>query len=329
MAYYLPAHTKRIEDVFRDEAIPTEPLAAKVDFRRDIGIETVHVASDELPSSVGLEAARRALGKAAIDPAEIDLIIDFTSIPEDFVAPTWSAAGLVQREIGARNAIATAVNTGGCASYHVALRTACAMMAADPRMSTALLFAGDKTPPLNRTYYPITVTCDGGSAVVLRKGLDRRVVVAVEVATVGKLHDVWYVPGFTNRKPDEPLTDRLLYMNSNMQRFNEGVITVNLFMFRKVMKAVLARAGLKTADVAYYIYPTFSTWDQRTFCQALAIPRERVYLEGLGRHGHLQENDMIMNYVDAVDEGLIREGDLVMVTTNGAGFAWGAALVRH
>lgn len=328
-AYYLPPARKSVQDIFRDERIPDEPLAIDIDFRRDIGIESVREAGAEAPSDLGLQAARRAVEEAGIDPAEIDLVLDFTSIPEDYPAPTWSAAGIVQRELGAVNAFATAVNTGGCTSYHVGLRTACALLGADDRRRTALLFAGDKTPPRNRTYYPITVTCDGGSAVVLRKGHERRRILSVEVITVGELHDVWYVPGPSRQSPGQPFSEEMLHMRSDMKRFNESVITINLFMFRKVMKAAMRRAGVKADDVAAYVYPTFSSWDQRSFCRGLGIPEEKVYTEGLARHGHLQENDMVMNYADAVADGRIREGDVVMVTTNGAGFAWGAAVIRH
>src|SRR5687768_7389595 len=302
-AYYLPPATKTIAEVFRDEAIPTAALAIGVDFQRQIGIERVHMAGEEAPYALGLEASRRALERARIDASELDLIIDFTSIPEDYVAPTWSAAGIVQSELGARNAFATAVNTGGCASYHVGLRAAQAWMRADPRFHTALLFAGDKTPPLNKTYYPITVTCDGGSAVVLRRDHPRGGLLSVEVATVGELHDVWFVPGPSAVPEGEPFSEAMLYMQSDMKRFNESVITINLFMFRKVMKAALRSAGVRAEEIAYYIYPSFSTWDQRSFCAGLQIPPDKVYTAGLARHGHLQENDMVMNYVDAAEEG--------------------------
>lgn len=327
-AYYLPPIRKPVADIFADEQIDDTGLATQVDFRKDIGIEAVHLADAELPSSVGLKAAQAALARAGIDPMEIDLVLDFTSIPEDYVAPTWSAAGWVQQALGARRAVATAVNTGGCASYHVALKTALAWLRAVPSMTTALLFAGDKAPPNNHTYYPITVVCDGGSAVLLRKGLDRQVVLAVEVATLGQLHDVWYMQGLPRRDPDPPVPCRWLHMLSNVRKFNEGVIPVNLFMFRKVMRGALRQAGLNMADVDYFVYPTFSTWDQRSFCQGFQIPPEKIYLDGLARHGHLQENDMVLNYVDALHEGHIRPGDRVMVTTNGAGFTWGAALIR-
>lgn len=327
-AHYLPKATKSIEEIFRDEEIPNEPLAADIDFQRDIGIEKVHLGGDETPSEIGLKAARRAIDKAGIDPADLDLILDFTSIPEDYVAPTWSAAGVVQHELGARHAFATAVNTGGCASYHVALKAACAMMRDEDSMQLALLFSGDKTPALNKTYYPITVTCDGGGAVILKKGHDRDVILAVEVATLGELHDIWYIPGIANRE-EGAAPQQHLHMKSDMRRFKKAVVPVNIFMFRKVMRAAVKRAGLKWKDVDYYIYPTFSRWDQRSFCTALRIDPESVYTESLVRHGHLQENDMVINYEDAVDEGRVKKGDIVMVTTNGAGFAWGAAVIRH
>ena len=46
-------------------------------------------------------------------------------------------------------------------------------------------------------------------------------------------------------------------------------------------------------------------------------------------HGHLQETDMVVGYVDALNAGRIKDGDLVMLATNGAGFSWGASLVQH
>jgi 3-oxoacyl-[acyl-carrier-protein] synthase-3 len=328
-AYYLPPRRKPVADVFRDEAIPTEPLAANVDFKADIGIEAVHIAGDETASSLALKACRAALDQAAIDPAEIDLIVDYTSIPEEYIAPTWSAAGLVQKELGASRAFATAVNVGGCASYQTTLKAVLALMSSSDRFNTALLFAGDKTPEFNHTYYPITVICDGGSAVILRKNHDHRVILGVEVATVGRLHDIWYIPGFAYHDPNH-LHDRTwLHMTADIPKFNKEVIPVNLFMFRKVMKDVLQRAGKKNSDVKYYIYPTFSTWDQKAFCQAFMLPAEKVYTDGLQRHGHLQETDMVLDYADAIAEGKIKDGDLVMLTTNGAGFTWGAALIQH
>jgi len=91
-SYYLPPRKKTVADIFRDEQIPAEPLAANVDFQRDIGIEAVHVASEETATSLALNACRGVLEKTGTNPPEIDLIIDFTSIPEEYVAPTWSAA---------------------------------------------------------------------------------------------------------------------------------------------------------------------------------------------------------------------------------------------
>lgn len=245
--YYLPATKKSLSQVFEDEEKPTETFAANVDFEKDIGIEALHVAKNETAADLCINAAKLTMAKSGIDPKEIDLIIDFTSIPEDYVAPTWSAAGQVQKAIGATRAFTTAVNTGGCASYQTTLKVACSLMSANDRYNTALLVAGDKTPEFNHNYFPITVVSDGGSAVILKKNMTKRRILGVEVATVGRLHDMWFIPGIHNRKPEDisGKYPRWLHVCGDVQRFNKELIPINLFMFRKVMLGVLKQVGKK------------------------------------------------------------------------------------
>src|SRR5215831_835352 len=328
--YYLPPRKKALSQVFADEEKSTEVFDANVDFQKDIGIEALHVAKEETAADLAIKAAKQTMAKSGIDPEEIDLIIDFTSIPEDYVAPTWSAAGQVQKEIGARRAFVTAINTGGCASYQTTLKVACSLMSANDRYQTALLVAGDKTPEFNHNYFPITVVSDAGSAVILKKGMTSRRLLGIEVATVGRLHDMWVIPGIHNRKPEDigGKYPRWLHVCGDIQRFNKELIPINLFMFRKVIQAVLKRVGKKMQDISYFVYPTFSLWDQNAFIRAFGLPREKVSTENM-HHGHLQETDMVVGYVDALQAGKIKEGSLVMLATNGAGFSWGASLVQH
>lgn len=327
-AYYFPPTKKLVTDIFKDENVPFGTLAKNIDFQRDIGIEDVHV-TDEMPSSLAIRAAKEALDKSGLAPEDVDLVMDFTSIPEDYVGPTWSAAGLIQQELGLTNAFASAVNTGGCASYHVAMKAVVAMMMSRDDINVALLAAGDRTPEFNKTYYPITVASDGGAALILQKNADRATILGVETISVGRLHDVWYVPGLQNRTSDEDVNEELLHMFAKMDKFNEHVIPMNFLMFRKVVKRLLARMDMSFEEVDYFIYPTFSTWDQNYFMKFFKVPPEKVYTKGLKHHGHVQESDMVINYLDAVNDGEINKGDKVIVISNGAGFAWSAALVQH
>jgi 3-oxoacyl-[acyl-carrier-protein] synthase-3 len=328
-AYFLPESKKGVHNILDKEDIPFGTLMKNIDFRRDIGIEEVHV-TEELSSKLALRAVQQVLSKANITGSEIDLIIDFTSIPQDFIGPTWSAAGLIQKEINAHKAFCTAMTVGGCSSYHFALEAACAMISAEDNINRVLLFAGDRTPNYNKTYYPITVSSDGGSALILKKMCDRAVILAIDIISVGGLHDVWYVPGFGNRQNDEQMNlEKLLHMHCNMDRFNKGVMLINFTMFNRLIDRVLKKADIKKQDIDMFIYPNFSTWDQNYFCKSTGIPREKVYTQKLIERGHVQESDMVINYVDALNEGLIKKGDLVMVLTNGAGFAWTAAIIRH
>src|SRR6266436_4712745 len=281
-SYYLPPNKKPLTQVFEDEEKPTETLGANVDFEKDIGIEALHVAKEETAADLAINAAKQTMAKSGIDPEEIDLIIDFTSIPEDYVAPTWSAAGQVQQAIGATRAFTTAVNTGGCASYQTTLKVACSLMSANDRYNTALLVAGDKTPEFNHNYFPITVVSDGGSAVLLRKNTNRRRILGIEVATVGRLHDMWVIPGIHNRKSEDVggKYPRWLHVCGDVQRFNKELIPINLFMFRKVIQGVLKQVGKKMQDVSYFVYPTFSAWDLKAFSTAFNIPSEKMSGDG-------------------------------------------------
>ena len=328
-SYYLPPTKKTLAQVFEDEEKPTETFAANVDFENDIGIDALHVAKNETAADLCINAARRTMEKSGINPKEIDLIIDFTSIPEDYIAPTWSAAGQVQKAIGATRAFTTAINTGGCASYQTTLKVACSLMSANERYNTALLVAGDKAPEFNHNYFPITVVSDGGSAVLLRKNTNRRRILGIEIATVGRLHDMWVIPGIHNRKSEDigGKYPRWLHVCGDVQRFNKELIPINLFMFRKVIQSVLKQVGKKMQDVSYFVYPTFSAWDLKAFSTAFNIPPEKMSGDGM-HHGHLQETDMVVGYVDALEAGRINDGDLVMLATNGAGFSWGASLVQ-
>lgn len=328
--YYLPPTKKPLSQIFIDEEKPTAGFDANVDFEKDIGIDALHIASGESAADLCINAAKITITKAGIDPKDIDLIIDFTSIPEDYVAPTWSAAGQVQRAIGATRAFTTAINTGGCASYQTTLKVACSLLSANDRYHTALLVAGDKAPEYNHNYFPITVVSDGGSAVILRKNMATRRILGVEVATLGRLHDMWVIPGIHNRRAEDigGKYPRWLHVCGDIPRFNKELIPINLFMFRKVMLGVLKQVGKKMEDVDYFVYPTFSAWDQNAFLKAFGLPREKVSIENM-HHGHLQETDMVVGYADAIAAGKIKDGDLVMLATNGAGFSWGASLVQH
>ncbi len=328
MDYYLPDRKKNVSDIFEEEDIPFGTLAKGIDFKKDIGIENVRV-SDEMPSALALKAASKVMEKSGMNPDEIDLVVGFSSLPEDYVGPTWSAAGLIQEQLGLKNAFATAVNTGGCASYHVALKTVRAMMLSNENMNTAMMFACDCTPKGNKTYYPITVTSDGGSALILKKNFEHGVVLGVETLSIGRLHDVWYVPGLPYVRPEKPVSPNSHFMYCEMEKFNNGVIPVNFYMFKKIIRTILARIGMEFNEIDFFVYPTFSTWDQLYFMKAIDIPPDKIYLDNLKDVGHVQECDMVVNYVDAVAKNRIKSGDNVMVVSNGAGFAWSAALIRH
>jgi 3-oxoacyl-[acyl-carrier-protein] synthase-3 len=224
--YYLPSTKKTLSQIFEDEEKSTAVFDANVDFEKDIGIDALHVAKDETATDLCVNAAKITMAKSGIDPKEIDLIIDFTSIPEDYVAPTWSAAGEVQKAIGATRAFTTAINTGGCASYQTTLKVACSLMSANDRYHTALLIAGDKAPELNAiATFPSTIVSDGGSAGDSEKKYAPRPHSRRGSGDRGETARYGLSPAFIIARHEDigGRYPRWLHVCGDIQRFNKGV----------------------------------------------------------------------------------------------------------
>ena len=115
------------------------------------------------------------------------------------------------------------------------------------------------------------------------------------------------IPGIHNRK-DEDIgrkAPRWLHISGDIQRFNKELIPMNLFMFRKVMLGAPAEPGAAAGgfllDVSHVSY-----LGPEGFLPGLSLPPEKIYTENK-RHGHMQETDMVLDYVDAIEAGSSRK----------------------
>jgi 3-oxoacyl-[acyl-carrier-protein] synthase-3 len=90
---------------------------------------------------------------------------------------------------------------------------------------------------------------------------------------------------------------------------------------------VLARAGHTADDVALLVPHQANLRIIEAACQRLGVPQERAAII-LDRTGNTSSASIPLALIDAVRQGRVREGDLVLLTGFGAGMTWGSALVR-
>jgi 3-oxoacyl-[acyl-carrier-protein] synthase-3 len=264
-----------------------------------------------------MEAATAALQEAGTPPQNLDLIIDYSTFPGEDSQHT-SFAHKLSAELGAETSLNISFKAGGCAGVHLALKTAIALMDADPRIQTALLVTGDTPPKHNRTLLPITVQGDAGSAMVLRRQGGGLEILGVEVLTLGHLHDAISLVRTNGRL--EIAVDAL--------RVEEAVVPIYYLNLYRLVQNVLASASVALEEIDHFIYSNISQRDREGFRRILGLPEGRLPVTPIAEFGHTFASDLIINYVTLRREGLIKPGQLLLFASAGIGFTWGVTLAR-
>ena len=284
------------------------------------GIRERHiVADDETSSTMGIEAARRALAAAGVDAQQIDLIVVATTTP-DLVFP--STACLIQERLGIRECPAfdvQAVCTGFVYALAIAekfIRTGSARNA---------LVIGSEV--LSRIIdWKDRSTCvlfgDGAGAVVLGRS-DEPGIVSAHLHADGQYKDLLCVPtGIgTNHRQDAALRPYVRMEGSEV--FKVAVTTLG-----RIVDETLAANRMQQTDITWLVPHQANIRIIAATAKKLGLPMERVVVT-VDRHGNTSAASIPLAFDEAVRDGRIRRGDTVLMEAFGGGFTWGAVLLRY
>ncbi|RKT46716.1 beta-ketoacyl-ACP synthase III [Thiocapsa rosea] len=280
------------------------------------GIEKRHlVAEGETCCDLAEVAARRALDAAGLQPSDIDLIIVATTTPDQFFPST---ACLLQQRLGVRGCPAfdlQAVCTGFVYAVGVAdkfIRTGAAKRA---------LVVGAET--LSRILnWEDRGTCvlfgDGAGAVVL-EAADEPGIISTHLHADGAYKDLLQVPGgLGNGHPDA----RFIEMKGN-EVFRVAVTTLG-----RIVDETLEAAGLAKSDIDWLIPHQANIRIIQATARKLDLPMERVVVT-VAEHGNTSAASIPLAFDQAVRDGRIQRGELLLMEAFGGGFTWGSVLVRY
>jgi 3-oxoacyl-[acyl-carrier-protein] synthase III len=316
----LPEHRCTAKELFQAEGLELTP-----DIAARLGVEQVPICNGQSGSDLAMAASRAALENAGVPGSEIDVVVDYTILPQEWMVPVWNMSGKVQKEIGAERAFTVGFSGGGATNFLVALNFTAAMLEADEKMKYALLVGSDVTIPGNRVLNPtcpVSVLGDGASAVVLQRGMPSQQVLATEILSDGANHDVYYIPGGCLANPEAP---ELYRMVLDKKRYDAAPKTATLL---QLAKTALDCAGATLNDVKYVVYPNISIEDQNAFREAFGFRPEQMCTSNLATHGHIQGNDLVLNYLSISSNGNLQPGDYILFCSHGMGFMAGATLIR-
>ena len=318
-AYCLPAAKRTTREIFRDEDIRFE-----TELEARLGIEEVPVCNGETASNLAVEAAREALRRASVDPMQVDVIVEYSVLPQEYLVPVWNMSNKVQAEVGASKSFVVGFSGGGATNFLVALSSAVAMLQENENLKTALLVTGDVAIPGNRVLNPsdpVTVLGDSASAVVLQRGTTSAIM-ETDLWSDGANHDICYIPGGSLVHPDDANLYRLQLDKQRYDAFPKTDIV------RDMSVALLKRAGIAWDDLACVIYPNISSEDQSQLVQIFNGKMASACALNRGTHGHLQGTDFVLNYLSVMESGGMRQGNYILAASHGMGALAGVSLIR-
>ena len=299
--------------------------------REKFGLRGKHIAApDEHASDLAVEAGRRLLAEHAIDPASIDVVLYFGSMWKDYAV--WQAAPWIAHRLGCDRAYAVEYDNVSMGTP-VALRTARALLVAEPEWQTVLLVAACRESYLldyanERSRFMFNFG-DGAVAGLLTADADRNLVLGSHAITDGSFALQVKVPAGGSVEPPslETVSSRRHYLDvADPSAMKTGLDEVSLANFVGAARGAVERSGMRLDDVTYLsgIHMKRSMHD--AIVGALGIDPARVsYLDDTG---HMSGVDPLLGLDRAVRAGVVGDGDLVVLLAAGTGYTWAATALR-
>jgi 3-oxoacyl-[acyl-carrier-protein] synthase-3 len=287
--------------------------------RERVGIIERHIAEGpETNTYMATEAAKQALAHAGLDPRELDLIIVTTSTPDHLmpgVAPAVQAA---------LNATCPSFDlNAACGGFIYALHTAKQFF--DAGSMRHVLIIGSEL--MSRIMdWSDRSTCvlfgDGAGAVVLSASTEPGIL-ASRIFADGSHRDLLYVSPHLREDPFAgPTRVPEIKMEGNK------VFRVAVEKLGELVDLILAEAGAKRSDIDFLVPHQANARIIAATAKKLNLPMEKVILT-LTHHGNTMSATIPLALSEAVHTGKIKRGDLLLFEAFGAGFVWGASLVRY
>ena len=279
-------------------------------------------AAGESTADLATRAGRAALRHAGLAAQALDEIIVATDTPEVYCPDT---AAFVQHRLGARPVPAYDLAGSGCAGFLQALDLARSRVReADRRILVIGVEVLSRVMSLTDR-----ATCvlfgDGAGAAVVGAGRDAAEILSAVAGTDGSQTDILGIEVGGTRVPfsraSSPDGRQAITMHGP-RVFREAVRRMSA-----ASRAALAAAGLRLEDLSLLVPHQANLRIITAIGRALDLPREKIFVN-IRDHGNTGSASVPIALAQAHEQGRIQPGDLVLLTSFGAGFHWAAVLIR-
>ena len=319
--------------------------------RERSGIETRYFVDPGVSTTdLAVPAATRALERAGVAPADVDMIVFATMTPDHYFP---GCGGLLQKRLGMPPVPCFDIRQQ-CTGFVYGLQLADAQIRAGNAKTVLLvgsevhtgfmpwteaqfeyMYGRSETPPTpeerewNNRFRHLTVLFgDAGAAVVVRAadGGERGVIDSI-VRSDGAEYDKLYVPGtgFKHRPYTSP--EQIAAGDHIPAMDGRQVFKMATHRMTEVAQELLARQGLSPADLSLVLMHQANQRISEFVQKAMGLRDDQVF-HNIHKYGNTTAATIPLLWDECARAGRIQDGDLVLLVAFGAGMSWGALLLR-
>jgi 3-oxoacyl-[acyl-carrier-protein] synthase-3 len=288
------------------------------------GIRERRISSPEETLAVlSREASERALAQSGLTAAELDVIILGTVTPDRRLPAT---ACDLQALLGAKRASAFDI-AAACPAWIYALALAEGLIASR-RASAVLAIGGERLSTVTDWNDRSTAVLFGdgvGATVVQPAHGDGRGILSVILGSDGELADLLYIPGGGGA---DPVSAKVVEERTQFIRMaGREVFKAAVRAMARACDEALAQAGVTADEIDLLVPHQANLRIIEATAKHAHVPMSKVMVN-VDRYGNTSSASIPLAIGQAVDEGRIGPGALLLLVTFGAGFTWGSAVVR-
>lgn len=281
------------------------------------GIKSRHIANNETTSDLAANAAKMALINAGIDVSDIDLVVLATITP-DYTTP--STALVMANKLGIREGVPAFDISAACSGFIYALTQADNAIRLG-QASKALVIGAE-------TLSNITDWTDRGTCVLFGDGAGA---VVLEATDNPEETNVLATRIFADSKHIETLKTNggvsTTKSSGFIQMDGKEVFKYAVNALANGAEKALEKAGLNANDVDWLLPHQANIRIIDGTAQKMGFDKAKV-LTNIANHGNTSAASIPLTLSQKVNDGTVKKGDIVLLTSMGAGFTWGGAVLK-
>ncbi|MFZ1730135.1 MAG: beta-ketoacyl-ACP synthase III [Bacteroidota bacterium] len=311
-----------------EKVVPNSYFATYLDTTEEwimtrTGIRERRFLENGATSDMAVEAAKKALAMRGIGPEEVECIIVATVTPDMFFPST---AALVQTKLGAKNAWGFDLS-GACSGFLFALATGAQFIKSGTHKKVLVIGADKMTSIMDMQDRNTCVLFgDGGAAVLLEPSEEEGYGVLDWVNYIdGSGMEALHMKAGGSLRPStiETVENRMHYITQD----GKAVFKVAVVGMADVSEEIMKRNNLASEDVAWLVPHQANLRIIKSTADRMGVGMDRVMIN-IDRYGNTTAATIPSCLAEYHNDGRLKRGDNIVLASFGAGWTWGASLVR-